>query len=309
MVMAKGTSQKIFLVFNTACFGDVLLCNSLCQNIKLEYPDSKIVFICDKPYADVAKYQKDVDEVVVYDKKGVHKGFRGFIRFLLEFPYKKPYASFVAYPNLRNVIISCLIGAKHISELKTIYTENKVQYSISNLLKSITYKDVKNIPIKYIMDSDIPERLKNSMNSDKKYIAFSPISKNPEKDIPLDVAVDVVNKLSEKFCVLYLGAGEKALNFAQQMKNKGANFIDLTNKTSFPDLARVLQNCSAVLSVDTGTMHLSYALGVPTTCVFYRQNTVKYWAPDTNIYDNVSIIDEDYSADRMCSAINNLIKG
>lgn len=309
MCAKTNLHYKTFLVFNTACFGDVLLCNSLCQNIKLEYPDSKIVFICDKPYTDIARYQKDVDDVVVYDKKGIHKGLSGFIRFLLKCPYKKPYASFIAYPNLRNVIISILIGSKNISELKTIYAEDKVQYSISKLLKKITHNDVKNIPIKYLMDFEIPENLKEIMNSDKKYVAFSPISKNPEKDIPLDVAIQVVNKLSEEFQVLYLGAGEKALNFANQMKDEGADFIDLTNKTSFPDLARVIQNCSAVLSVDTGTMHLSYSLGVPTVCVFYRQNTVKYWAPDSNIYANVSIIDDEYTADRMCSAVINLVKG
>ena len=62
--------NKTFLVFNTACFGDVLLCNSLVQNIKIAFPNSKVLFVCDKPWVDVAKYQEGVDEVLVYDKKG-----------------------------------------------------------------------------------------------------------------------------------------------------------------------------------------------------------------------------------------------
>ena len=61
--------EKVFLVFNTACFGDVLLCNPLCQNIKNIWPNSKVIFICDKNFKDVAKYQKGVDDVVIYDKK------------------------------------------------------------------------------------------------------------------------------------------------------------------------------------------------------------------------------------------------
>ena len=65
-------NSKVFLVFNTACFGDVLLCNSLCQNIKLIYPQSKIIFIVDKPYYEAAKFQKDVDDVVIFDKKKEH---------------------------------------------------------------------------------------------------------------------------------------------------------------------------------------------------------------------------------------------
>ena len=61
-------NSKIFLVFNTAYFGDVLLCNTLCQNIKLIYPDSKVVMVVNKPFWEAAKYQKDVDDVVIYDK-------------------------------------------------------------------------------------------------------------------------------------------------------------------------------------------------------------------------------------------------
>ena len=78
--------EKVFLVFNTACFGDSIVCNSLCQNIKRLYPESKLIFIADKPFYDVAKYQKDVDEVIVYDKKGVHKGFLGLLKFIHDFP-------------------------------------------------------------------------------------------------------------------------------------------------------------------------------------------------------------------------------
>ena len=74
--------EKIFLVFNTACFGDALLCNTLCQNIKINYPDSKIVFICDKPYYEAVKLQQDVDEVVVMINMEKIKGYSDFLILL-----------------------------------------------------------------------------------------------------------------------------------------------------------------------------------------------------------------------------------
>ena len=106
--------EKIFLVFNTACFGDALLCNTLCQNIKINYPDSKIVFICDKPYCEAVKFQQDVDEVVVYDKHGKNKGLFGFFNFIMSFPYKNPYCSFITYLNYRNILIAKFLKSKHI---------------------------------------------------------------------------------------------------------------------------------------------------------------------------------------------------
>ena len=61
--------KKVFLIFNTAFIGDMLVTNTLVQNIKTYYPDSKVVFICNTPFVDVAKYHDGVDEVVAFDKK------------------------------------------------------------------------------------------------------------------------------------------------------------------------------------------------------------------------------------------------
>ncbi len=71
--MDNANSEKCILVFNTACLGDVLLCNSLVQNIKMFYPESKVIFITDKTMKDAALYQEGVDDVVVFDKKGEHR--------------------------------------------------------------------------------------------------------------------------------------------------------------------------------------------------------------------------------------------
>ena len=60
-----------------------------------------------------------------------------------------------------------------------------------------------------------------------------------------------------------------------------STFIDLTNRTSIAQLAGVIQHCTAVISVDTGTLHLTCALGIPLIGLFYindAQHLAK-WAP------------------------------
>ncbi len=47
-------------------------------------------------------------------------------------------------------------------------------------------------------------------------------------------------------------------------------FINLVNKTSIKELALILQKCECLISIDTGTMHLGYAVGVPTIAIFYE---------------------------------------
>ena len=56
--MVNKENQKIFLIINLSFFGDVLLTNTLCQNIKLSYPDSKIVFLVNKHFYEAQKIPK-----------------------------------------------------------------------------------------------------------------------------------------------------------------------------------------------------------------------------------------------------------
>src|SRR5699024_2404773 len=141
--------NKTFLIFNTACFSDVFRCNSLIQNIKLIYPSSKVIFIVDKPFFEAAKYQKGVDEVVVFDKKGKHKGIFGLFKFIKEFEFKNAFVLIVTYKNERNRLISKLLGAKFIVEAKKCDNKTKMQFAILNLLKEITNKPLKNLPLIY----------------------------------------------------------------------------------------------------------------------------------------------------------------
>ena len=48
--------EKVFVIFNTTCIGDMLVTNTLVQNVKSYYPDSKVIFVCNAPFKDVALY-------------------------------------------------------------------------------------------------------------------------------------------------------------------------------------------------------------------------------------------------------------
>ncbi len=291
--VCKTPSTKTFLVFNTACFGDNLVCNALCQNIKRIYPDSKVVFIADKPFADVARHQKDVDDVVIYDKKGEHKGLSGMLKFIRSFKYKNAYAAIITYRNVRNYWIAVLSHTKHIIKGKKIsLTTVTAQEQILNRLKMITNESLIDVPIKYEAEGSLSEELEVLLPKNKKYIAMCCLTKNPPKDMPLKTAIDIIEKLSEDYKIIFTGIGSDCLNYAELLKSAGCDFINLVNKTSINELALVLEKCEALISVDTGTMHLGYAIGIPTIAVFYEQITLKCWAPNKSLYPHVSVLNK-----------------
>ena len=166
----------------------------------------------------------------------------------------------------------------------------KVQERHCNLLKKITDSKIIDVPIKYCANSEIPEKFKNIISKNGKYIALCTISAMVEKDMPIDTAVDLIEKLNDEgYEVLFVGSGEKAQKYSQDLQKNNCKFIDLSNQTSIYELAQILRNCKTTISVDTGTMHFSYANGIPTVCVFYKQGNIKPWAPKKDLYNTLVI--------------------
>ena len=283
----NNNTEKLFLVFNTACFGDVLLCNALCQNIKLLYPNSRVVFIVNKPYYEAAKFQKDVDDVVIFDKKEEHKGLLGLIKFIIKFKYKNAFCAFITYKNERNYLIARLSGCKNIVSDNLNDIKDKMQKKHSNLLKDFTGKEIKDLPIVCIFPEKIPDKFCEIILPENKYIAFSPLTKNLTKDIPLETSVELIEKLNRAgYKVIFFGCGEKAKEYSAKLNC--SDFINLTGKTTITELGTLLLHCKALISADTGTMHLGNALNIPVITVFYRAADI--WSPIQNYIKRLQLI-------------------
>lgn len=311
--------KKIFLIINLSYFGDVLLTNSLCQNIKKNYPDSKIIYIVDKLFIEAALYQDCVDEVFVFDKKKKNKGLFGMLKFVFSFPYRnKIFAAFSIYANERAVILSYLLNSKHrISGSRTInkylltevHNDNKnlchMQDLNADLLSALTDKKIEIFPIIYNTDK-INDEFANSIISKyrgKEVFGLCTLSKNQKKDMPIETAVKIVNKLNEDGkTVFYFGAGDLSIKYSEMLKNYGCNFVDFTNKTSISQLGVLIKFCKGMISVDTGTMHLACAVKTPVAVVFYLKDYIKKWAPRKELYKSEIIID-DYSCENIVNKL------
>lgn len=309
-VLTKKTnfnSQKIFVIIQLQCFGDNLCCNSLVQNIKTMFPESKIIFVVDKPWIDAAKYQKDVDEVFVFDKKGLHKGLWGIVKFVWKFPYKKIDYILQLTKNERIWLISKLLHPRrHFIENERIQNI-KIIDRHCEVLKKISHKHIIEYPLTYIMNDDIPPKFKDIIIKGKKYAAICTTTKLEKKDMNISEVLSLINKLGKKYEVIFTGAGEKARMQAQELENKGCKFINLVNKTSIPELAQVLKNCAGVISVDTGTMHFAYANNVPVLCVFNEKGAIPYWAPNEKLY-KAKTVTSDIGIERICQTFERLME-
>ncbi len=285
--------EKVFVIFNTTSIGDVLVTNTLVQNIKLYYPDSRVVFVCNTPMLDVAKYQAGVSDVVTFDKKK-QNNIKGIFEFIKNFPYKKPFASFVTYSNERNLLIARLIGSTHIIshhkfplwntyekyEMRE-YTHMKDRWG--GMIEPLT-NEHKNLPIKYI-PPEIDNPIIQSIKELEKPVVLSPTSNFSKKDMRIDDCKELIHLLKiNGFTPVMTGAGEIAKQFVIDLKKAGCiDFIDIVDCTSFIELANIMKICGSCISVDTGTLHFANALNIPVVGIFYVWGA-HMWASDTNLY-------------------------
>lgn len=325
--------MKTFLVINTSFFGDTLLTDPLCRNIKLEYPDSKIIFMVNKPFAEVARYMDGVDEVLCYDKKGEHKGLTGFIHFYNT--YKVQYknkidVAFVIYGNERGIILSKLFGVKKVYSdntglLRCLLDNRLIDYQgrthtqdkHNTLLELYTGKTSQPMPMLYLppqeaaLTVDILWKKYNIQYSDD-LVAICTTTKRKEKDMPVAACAQLIDGLTRQGKkVLYVGAGEVAVDYVKNLHNLNCtNFIDLTNQTMITELAEVLKRCKVAISVDTGTMHLICALHIPLLALFYvyTEDHLISWAPK-EFYPHRLMAGAELSVDTMLDAAKALAEG
>ena len=284
-------TEKIFLVFNTLGFGDILLCNSLCQNIKHIFPNSKVVFVSDSAFQDAARYQECVDDVVVYDWYGKHQGDDGFKKFVNDCKYKNVFASVITCYDEKQYEIAKLLNSKHISvERERIFIS--VQERHNFLLNQLTDEALINYPIRINLPKLANNYAEEMISTEEKYVTLCCLSNSDSKNMPLETTVDLIHLLEQNnFKTVIVGTKNDLTDtYINLLERKGLSFINMMGKTNIPKLGQVICNSKFLISVDTGTMHYGYALKKPTVCIFYEEGTSKLWAPDKNLYNYTSVL-------------------
>ena len=134
------------------------------------------------------------------------------------------------------------------------------------------------------------------------------VTKYPPKDIPIETAYELINLINSKtdYKTVLTGNGDYCAEYAKVLENKGADFINLVNKTSILELGALLKESMGVVSCDTGTMHFANAINAPTVAVFYRDDYGSYWKPKPELYKTV-VIDNVRSAENIYKGLIDLI--
>lgn len=279
-------------------FGDNLFIVPLIKGIKQLYPDSYITVLVNEDVKDILMGYKEVDSVITADWLNMPAGMRGLdeseiiingYSCLKNMIDKLKESEFDRVINLNFSKITTLItsllnvpdstgftigsnGERIIKGFWPNYMGCVVQTRKYNPFHIVdVYRNFEpGIPVEDMsgfqsgnMADEYASKLfrEEGLGAGTPVIAFQPGASNRRRVWPKERFSELAGLLIKSgLKVIVLGTNSER-DITQRIKVENPEVVDLTGKTTFSQLAAVLKRCDMLVSNDTGTAHLSSAVG------------------------------------------------
>lgn len=292
--------MKTIAIVHLGYIGDLVNASPVCIELKNKYPEAKLIFITIPASAETAKCLPGVSEVFIYDKKGEHKGFFNLLKAARSFKKEKIDLAVVLNESLRSAFLAFLLGVKKrvgrnsdgrkfllTKTIPHLEEEKKMQIHVSEhymrVLKTLSlynpdYRFGLNFPEE--TKTNVDRILQESEYRNYDLIGLCPCARHDDKDWKEDEALKFINYINKNTNKKVVVVGDsKTAKFTENLRQAGCSgFLDLSGKTSIPELGEVISRFNMFITTDTGPMHFAYTLRVPVIALFYHNVTTK-WGP------------------------------
>ena len=272
------------LVRATNWLGDAVMTTPALVGLRSHYPDAEIVLLANPLVAQMFSCHPSIDRVMVYDKRGVHKGFKGFWRMVNELRRQH----FDGVVLLQNAIESALLAicagipcrAGYTTDGRRLLLNYPVTVSRADKLlhHTVYYRQLllrlgisaADVPVS-LACSEAEHKWATELLADENVIAINPGAAygSAKRWLPerfAEVADTLAGRYGAKI-VLTGGPGEREIgdDIAQAMH---APVLNMVAQTSVRQMMALLAHSRLLVSNDSGPMHVASAFSVPIVAVF-----------------------------------------
>lgn len=296
--------KKVLVVSNTA-LGDTILSTPAIKTLRKSFPNIFIELLVNKPVYKLFNGYEYVDKVSIFDKS-----LMGLVKYSNYLKKEKFDTIFFLHSNgPQDLFLALYSNVPNI--LKAINYPSRVSNEFSSfILNKPDYENKKHI-IEHRLDLVKffePEIIDKEMNIPNRFALTKPNNKNITIAIQLAAAdtykmwpiadfskliKKINNNLNKSIQFTFLGIeSEKHLSdeLIESLPND-INCLNLCGKTSIEELPNRLNESDLLITNDTGTLHLSVALKIPTVSLFSPTDS-KIFGPYQN-FDIHEVIQKD----------------
>ena len=250
------------LIIHTAFIGDIVLSTPLIQKLKDLYPKSEIDYLTLPTNQSVLYNNPNLNEIILYDKKGKDKGIKGFLKVLKILKQKKYDYAVIPHRFIKSILLAKLAKIPDIVGFDVAtgssLLDKKVHYDmkkheVERLLNLVGYEG-KKIPVR------IYPAKENFVKIEK---MLKPGSQRPEKMWPIEKYREVIQKLkkNENYFIGITGSKsekELPLNF-----EKDKNVIDFRGEISLVEFGALISKADVVVGNDSSPIHIASGFEKP----------------------------------------------
>ena len=263
--------EKI-LVFSFSFIGDAVLSTAVINPLRQRFPDAKITFLVGPRAFDLLAADPQIDQVLVYDNRGEHAGWRGKIR-LIQFLRREGFDLVV---DLRDSLWSRFVGGKHWG----MRSRGKNTHAVTRYLNVLRRHGL-NVngarpqlqfpaPILAKRDAFLTE---NGINRHQVLVGIHPGGNWVYKLWGPESFAQIADRLCEKWnaqILLFAGSDER------ELQAKVANLMQCkpicVKADDLCQVAGLIAACDFYIGNDTGPMHIADAVGTPVVAIFGSTN-------------------------------------
>jgi len=258
--------------------GDIAMATTMPRLLRKKFPDSKLDMIVRQDFKDLIEDNPYLTNKI-YLSRG--EGFRGLVRLVKKIRESKYDLIIDSHRSLRSLFI-CLFtpGVKKVYFNKRTFKRLLLIFLKINLFRKVDFqmieylKPLKEYGIEYdgkgteiFITENIREKVKGSLSSKipsykkKKLIGFVPSAQWPGKRWPVDHFDTLAGMVVEKIQANVLLVGGRKDTFCDEIAKKHKNVYSFAGQFGMIESAAALSECDAIVSNDTGMMHVAEAIG------------------------------------------------
>ena len=297
---------KKILVINLMHLGDLMLVTPTLRTLRKNFPAAHIALLADKKLGDLVRLNKNIDECILIDKKGVDDNLINFAKFIFKIRAKNFDLVINLHRNERASALAAFSGAKkivgyskpffslffnkvmlnpsiarHIKHgLKTEYVPGsqhqvKSHFDVLRECCGVTEFDDGGLEM-WIDDATkiwATKTFNENFPPNTKVVAFNiGASWLTKRWLDENFATCADNLIKRGYGVAFLGGpmDEEIVNACvEKMREKNSPLMKIfTGKLTLAQVAGFLDKCVLFLTTDSGPMHIGVARNIPIVTMF-----------------------------------------
>ncbi len=270
--------KKKVLIIRFSSFGDVTQCLSVASVLKHHFSDCEVHWVTREDMAPLLKNHPSIDRVWIFAR---NLGFRGLIGLAKTLRNEQFTRVYDAHNNLRSHILTLFLRFPWIGQRPQLlrrsirrwkrlllfkFRINTFQQPFSgqrDLLEPLKAWGISSklpaVPQFFLNPSEIQQ---GKIGLPESFIALAPSAAFELKRWPIEYWQDLIDSFPLKNFVL-LGGGQDT--FLEKLVGPAPERVfNLAGKTSLRQSAAIICNAKALVSNDTGLLHVGEQLGCPT---------------------------------------------